>query len=113
MDIPSFKVEFIPKIGMYNFFSPKKEYKEVDLCIISNKNKEFLEFLIDESIGKCFYIYASDVEVTSQESIKIKLIDYNINIDYKYYNSNISIKELLLNNPIEIDINLKYNRTVK
>lgn len=54
MDIPSFKVEFIPKIGMYNLFSPKKEYKEVDLCIISNKNKEFLEFLINESIGKSF-----------------------------------------------------------
>jgi len=116
MDIPSFKVEFIPKIGMYNLFSPKKEYKEVDLCIISNKNKEFLEFLIDESIGKSFYIYASDVEVTSQESIKIKLIDYDINIDYKYYkyyNSNISIKELLLNNPIETDINLKYNRILE
>lgn len=114
MDIPSFKVEFIPKIGLYNLFSPEKEYEEIDLCLISNKNKEFLEFILDKNIGKSFYLEISENDSMSDGKRLInELVDYHISMNVKDYISNSSTKELLLNNPIEININLKYNRTVK
>ena len=114
MDIPSFKIEYIPRVKSCNLLSAKKDYEELDLCIVSNKSKELLEFLFNDGVGKSFYLEVSDNGFMSNDKGLInKLIDYAISLNVKDYISNITTKELLLNNAIEININLKYNRILE
>lgn len=114
MDIPSFKIEYIPRVKGYNLLSVKKDYEELDLCIVSNKNKELLEFLFNDGVGKSFYLeYDENNSILSDKEFVNELNDYAISSNVKDYISNITTKELLLNNAIEIDINLKYNRILE